>query len=338
MFRCIQLAKLAAGNVAPNPMVGAVMVSDGRIIGEGYHMKFGEPHAEVNCINDVDPLNHHLISSSTLYVSLEPCSHHGKTPPCANLIIKNNIPKVVIGCRDPFKEVNGNGIQKLLEAGIEVVENVLERECRDFNKRFFTYHIQQRPYIILKWAQSIDNKIAGTNFEKISISNDITNRQVHKWRSEEASILVGANTALHDNPSLTNRLWKGNNPVRLVIDPNLRLPLTLEIFDRKVKTIVFNCSVNRDEPNLMHIKLDQHSFLPSLLHHLYSLHIQSVLIEGGAKLLQSFIDAGLWDEVRIIVNTELTIGSGKQAPVLTDFSQVKQERYLADIITYYKKL
>ena len=337
MFRCIQLAKLAAGDVVPNPMVGAVLVSGNQIIGEGHHRKFGEAHAEVNCISQVAPINVHLIETSTLYVSLEPCAHHGKTPPCSDLIIHHKIPKVVVGCRDPFIQVNGKGIDKLLNAGIDVVENVLEPECKSLNKRFFTFHHKHRPYIILKWAQSVDNKIAGPGFERIAISNDISNRMVHRWRSEESAIVVGANTALHDDPALTTRLWKGNNAVRIVVDPSLRLPLHLKIFDKTVTTIVFNCLLNKQEEQLMYVKVDKNSFLPSMLGQLYSLSIQSIIVEGGATLLQSFIDADLWDEARVIINSQLIIGNGISAPALQGVMFEKQERYLTDLVNYYSK-
>src|ERR1043165_7764024 len=221
MYRCLELAKLGAGNVAPNPMVGAVLVHHDRIIGEGYHQKYGEAHAEPNCIQHaVDNGHSDLISVSTLYVSLEPCVHFGKTPPCADLIIKNKIAKVVIGCRDPFREVNtdavgqGKGIEKLKNAGIEVEFGILAKECSELNKRFLGFHTQHRPYIILKWAQTLNHKIAGHGNDRLRITNDFTNRIVHKWRSEEASILAGTNTAFTDDPELTTRMWPGKNPVR----------------------------------------------------------------------------------------------------------------------------
>ena len=236
MTRCLQLAQLGAGNVAPNPMVGAVLVYEEKIIGEGYHRKYGEAHAEVNCINSVKESNRELIEKSTLYVSLEPCSHYGKTPPCSDLIIQNKIKKVVIGCQDIYKEVSGKGILKLRNAGVEVISGVLEKESVDLNKRFFTFHQKFRPYIILKWAQTANTKIGSTN-ERILISNEYTNRLVHKWRSEEAAVLVGTNTAVQDDPFLTTRLWKGKNPVRIVIDKELKLPPSLNIFDTNSQTI-----------------------------------------------------------------------------------------------------
>ncbi|MDQ6845236.1 MAG: bifunctional diaminohydroxyphosphoribosylaminopyrimidine deaminase/5-amino-6-(5-phosphoribosylamino)uracil reductase RibD, partial [Bacteroidota bacterium] len=285
--RCLQLAKLGEGNVAPNPMVGSVLVFENKIIGEGYHQKYGKAHAEVNCINSVDEKNKYLIAKSVLYVSLEPCSHFGKTPPCADLIIENKIPKVVIGCKDVFNQVAGRGIQKLKQAGIEVISDCLEKECIDLNKRFFTFHEKFRPYIILKWAQSANGKIGGTEKKRIIISNDYSNRLVHKWRSEEAAILIGTNTAIEDDPFLTTRLWQGKNPVRIVIDKKLQLPVTLNIFNTEAKTIIYNLVKNSTEGNLAYIKIvhgtsneENGKFIDQLLHSLFELNIQSVLIEG----------------------------------------------------------
>lgn len=333
MQRCLELAKLAAGNVAPNPMVGAVLVYDEKIIGEGYHKKFGEAHAEVNCIDSVKEKDKHLIEKSTLYVSLEPCAHFGKTPPCTNLIIKNKIPVVVIGCKDANKEVAGNGIKLLQMAGITVVTEVLEKECIAINKRFFTFHQQQRPYIILKWAESMNGKI-GADHKRISISNEFTNRLVHKWRSEEQAILIGKQTALKDDPSLTTRLWPGENPIRCVIDNNLSLPMWLKIFDQSTSTIIFNFLRNDEEKNIKRIKLNDGE-LSTLLKAMYRLDIISVLIEGGALLLQSFIDDGLWDEARIIRNKRLTIENGIDAPDLKNAVVENQERYFSDTVSYF---
>lgn len=338
MSRCIQLAKLGAGNVAPNPMVGAVLVFENKIIGEGYHQKFGEAHAEVNCISSVDVKNKSLIEKSTLYVSLEPCAHHGKTPPCTDLIIKNKIKKVTLGCQDIYKEVAGKGIEKLRTAGVEVVASVLENECKELNKRFFTFHQKQRPYIILKWAQSANGKIGSDNDERIFISNDYSHRIVHKWRSEEAAILVGTNTTLKDDPSLTTRLWEGKNPVRIVIDKELKLSLSLKIFDDKAPTTIYNCIKNSSEKNLHFIKLDNRIFLKEMLHSLYENNIQSILVEGGTKTLQSFIGTGLWDEARIITNEKMIIENGIAAPEMKNFLFLKQKKYFNDAINYYKKI
>ncbi len=338
MQRCIQLAKLGAGNTAPNPMVGAVLVYDDKVIGEGYHQQYGKAHAEVNCINSVHQNSKYQIPDSTLYVSLEPCSHFGKTPPCSDLIIQQQIKKVVIGCSDSFKEVNGRGIEKLKAAGIEVITNVLEQECRQLNKRFFTFHEKQRPFVVLKWAETLDKKMGSNNNTRMLISNSYSNRLVHKWRSEEAAILVGPHTALLDNPSLNNRLWYGNNPVRLVIDKQLQLPPTLTIFNGQQQTIVFNFLKHETEGSTMFYQLNgQEDFLQQLLHACYQLNLQSILVEGGAKLLQSFIDKKLWDEARIITNTTLIADNGVNAPIfagkLTGHQQIS-----TDNIKYYLPL
>lgn len=290
MHRCIELAKLGAGSVAPNPMVGAVLVHENRVIGEGYHMQYGEAHAEVNCINSVKDADKHFIPESTIYVSLEPCAHFGKTPPCAELIILHQIKKVVVGCRDPFKQVDGKGIEKLRKAGIEVITPVLEKECIELNSIFFTYHTKHRPYIIIKWAQSTDAKIAVSDFSRVHISNDVTNRLVHKWRSETMAILVGTNTALHDNPSLTTRLWKGNNPVRVVIDIDLRLPPSLKIFDADTRTIIFNAVKHEEKDNLLFYQVvEADSIVQQICHALYQLNIHSVIVEGGHGLFNHFL-------------------------------------------------
>jgi diaminohydroxyphosphoribosylaminopyrimidine deaminase / 5-amino-6-(5-phosphoribosylamino)uracil reductase len=374
MQRCLELAKLGAGYVAPNPLVGAVLVHDDRIIGEGWHQQYGGPHAEVNCINSVKEEDKKFISQSNLYVSLEPCVHHGKTPPCTDLIIKHKISKVVIGCRDPFKEVDGKGIERLKAAGVEVEVGVLEEQCKELNKRFFTFHTQQRPYIILKWAQTADGKVAPLNppqggtfkpdiiktssfFEdskappcegfgeaggaggasRLFISNEYSNRLVHKWRSEEASILVGTNTAMLDDPELTTRLWPGPSPVRMVVDMNLRLPASLKIFNAEVKTIIFNTIKQEEKENLIYYKLVKgKSLVQQMLKSLYELKIQSVLVEGGAKLLQSFIDEDIWDEARIINNMQLAIGNGLHAPQLGSALKIEEQNILSDKIEIYK--
>jgi len=335
MQRCLELAVKGAGFVAPNPMVGAVMVFEDRIIGEGWHQKFGEVHAEVNCLASVKEKDREFISQSAMYVSLEPCAHFGKTPPCADLIIKNKIQKVIIGCQDPFKEVNGKGIEKLKEAGVEVelADRLLEYECRNLNKRFFTFHSSQRPYIILKWAQTSDRKIASGSRERLLISNEYTNRLVHKWRSEEAAILIGTNTALSDNPELTTRLWKGPSPIRMVIDMDLKLPSSLKIFNREVKTVIFNSMKQEEQGNLIYYKMKKSSTLiPQLLNAIFQLKIQSVIVEGGAKLLQSFIDEGLWDEMRVINNYKLTVESGLDAPKPENAVLVETQELYTDII------
>lgn len=321
MQRCLQLAALGAGHVAPNPMVGAVLVYDGRIIGEGYHQQYGQAHAEVNCLASVQPQDRPLIQHSTMYVSLEPCAHFGKTPPCADRLITEKVKRVVIACRDSYAEVDGKGMQKIQTAGIDVTIGVLEKEALQLNRRFFTYHQQQRPYIILKWAQSADGYIGETE-KNIAISNAVSNRLVHRWRSEEAAILVGTNTALTDNPQLNNRYWQGPSPLRVVIDKRLRIPASHHLLNDAQPTLLFNCQLQKKQGNKEWIQLkDDVHFLPQLLQVLHSRGIQSVLIEGGSKLLQSVIDAQLWDEARIITNTALLLGNGVPAPTILHATQ-----------------
>jgi diaminohydroxyphosphoribosylaminopyrimidine deaminase / 5-amino-6-(5-phosphoribosylamino)uracil reductase len=355
MYRCLELAKLGSGSVAPNPMVGAVMVYNGEIIGEGYHQKYGEAHAEPNCIKHAIQNGHgDLISLSTLYVSLEPCVHFGKTPPCADLIIRNKIPKVMVGCRDPFKEVDahlsaragteGNdaveqdkGIEKLETAGVHVEAGILERECKELNRRFLGFHTQHRPYIILKWAQTLNRKIAGKGSDRLYITNEFTNRIVHKWRSEEASILIGTNTALMDDPDLTTRLWTGNSPVRLVVDMDLKLPSHLKIFNGQVKTIVFNKLKHEETDSLLFYQVAEDALLVhQIINALYQLKILSVIVEGGAKLLQSFIDEDLWDEARVITNGELIVNDGLDAPQFFSASKMGEEKIFTDKVEFFK--
>lgn len=338
MYRCLQLAALGNGSVAPNPMVGAVLVHDNRIIGEGYHEKYGECHAEVNCINSVTENDMPLVSSSVLYVSLEPCAHYGKTPPCTKLIIENKIPHVVVGCRDPFIQVDGKGMEKLREAGVTVTENILQKESIQLNKRFFTFHTRQRPYIILKWAQTTNHIIAAANDERLLISNNITNRLVHKWRSEEMGILIGTNTALKDNPQLTNRLWSGKSPIRLVIDKILQLPHSVHVLNQKQPAIIFN-EIKDEEDGLVlyHQCETKSSYLEDILHYCYTANIQSILVEGGASLLQSFINENLWDEARIITNENLFVPQGLPAPQLRHAVLQHTEKNTGDTIQYFKK-
>lgn len=339
MHRCLQLAELGAGHVSPNPLVGAVLVHDARIIGEGWHQQYGGPHAEVNALAAVRDEDKALIPQSTLYVSLEPCAHFGKTPPCTDLIIRHKIPKVVIGYRDPFKEVNGKGIEKLITAGLEVITGILENECIELNKRFFTFHTKKRPYVILKWAQSADQKISSSGSNRLMISNEYSKRLVHRWRSEDAAILVGTNTALADDPELTTRLWPGPSPVRLVIDSQLKLPSSLKLFNRHIKTIVFNTKKHKEEDNLFYYQLKgEENVLPQIMNALYQLQLQSVLVEGGAQLLQTFIDNGLWDEARIITNEELIVNNGLNSPVLASGVKISEMQIQGDRIKIYKRV
>ena len=281
---------------------------------------------------------------SVLYVALEPCAHFGKTPPCSDLIIKNKISKVIIGCRDPFKQVNGKGIEKLKAAGIEVITGILEKDCTDLNKRFFCFHTKQRPYIILKWAQTADKKIAANNGKRLVISNKITNRMVHKWRFEEAAILVGTNTIMADDPLLTNRLWTGENPVRLVIDKDLKLPGSAKVFNNDAPTIVFNVTKTTIESkqqltnNVFYYKVDKNeSSIKQITKACYELNIQSILVEGGAKTLQSFIDEDLYEEIRIITNENLFVADGLDAPVFNPdlLKKVDTKIISSDKIEYF---
>jgi len=336
MERCLELAAIGAGSVAPNPMVGAVLVHQGRIIGEGFHRKYGEAHAEINCLQSVREEDRQHIPASVMYVSLEPCAHHGKTPPCADRIILEKIPHVVIGCRDPFKEVDGRGIAKLNAAGIRTTVGILEKECIDLNRRFFTYYKQHRPYVILKWAESGNQKIAKSDYSRVFISNELSNRLVHQWRNEEASILIGTNTAYFDNPSLTVRGRESNHPVRMIVDMGLRLPSKLQIFDRQSPTIIFNSIRHEESANLLYYQVTEDvELVHQLVHALYQLKIQSVFVEGGSRLIQSFIDAGIWDEARIITNEAMLISEGIPAPELFT-GELRSEIHLdADRIKIY---
>lgn len=317
MARCIELARLGAGSVAPNPMVGSLIVHRGKIIGEGFHQKYGEAHAEVNAINAV--AHPDLLKESTLYVTLEPCAHHGLTPPCSDLIVEKQIQKVVVGTVDPFADVAGRGIEKLRQAGIGVELGVLEKECRDLNKRFFTYHEKKRPFVILKWAQTLDGFIdidrSRENFgEPTWITGDLALRLVHKIRAEEGAILVGTHTAEKDNPSLTVRNWAGKNPLRAVIDRNLRLAPTLKLFDGSAKTLVFNSKQTVESDSADWIKIDfEKEIIPQVLDELYHRKILSVIVEGGRQLLNSFIRSGKWDEAHVFIGNKFFY-SGVRAP------------------------
>lgn len=344
MRRCLELAERGRGHVAPNPLVGAVLVHEGRIIGEGWHRRFGEAHAEVNCLDSVSEEDRQRVPESTLYVNLEPCSHTGKTPPCTDLILRHRIRRVVIGSQDPFDQVNGKGIAQLRAAGTEVLTDVLGKDCREINRRFFTFHTGQRAYVILKWARTADGFIARDRHERLLISHEQSNRLVHRWRSEEAAILVGTNTALYDNPALTTRHWQGPSAYRLVLDMHLRLPSHLHVFDRSVPTLVFNArkhTVDDFEHNrasrLCYYRIDPAKPVPAqIIHACYHLDLQSVIVEGGARLLQSFIDDGCWDEARVITNTTLRAGHGLAAPVLTEARPILEESLETDHLIFYR--
>lgn len=336
MQRCLMLARLGAGRVAPNPMVGAVLVHEGIIIGEGYHQKWGEAHAEVACVASVKRENKHLIPEATMYVSLEPCSHWGKTPPCADLILKEGIKKVVVGSTDPFSLVAGKGIEKLKSGGVEVTVGVLEEDCKRVNKHFFTFNNLHRPFITLKWAQTANGKIANGNYKPLPISNTYSARLVHRLRAEHSSILVGTNTALFDDPKLNTRHWPGSNPVRLVVDKTLRLPASLRLFDGQQPTIVFNLLRHQEHLNLMYYQISEDSNLVhQIVQALYHLKINSLLVEGGAQLLQSFIDAELWDEAIVITNEALSVTDGVPAPHLHTHKSVQHQALFGDTVHTY---
>ncbi len=337
MTRCIELAVLGLGKVAPNPMVGCVIVNQNRIIGEGYHQQYGQAHAEVNAIQSVT--NKELLKSSVLYVNLEPCCHFGKTPPCTDLIIEHQIPRVVIGCVDAFEAVAGKGISKLRNHGVSVEVGVLKAKALKLNKRFFTFHQKNRPYIILKWAQTADalidmERLPGSAIQPTWITSEKLRMLVHKWRTEEQAIMVGTITALKDNPRLNVRDWTGKAPCRIVLDENLNLSSSLNLFDGNQPTLVFNAMKDEKKGATQWIKMNFASpdIIPEILRILIELQIQSIIIEGGQKLLQAFIDAELWDEARIFQGSKF-FGKGVKAPTLPikKFSQT----LIGNEILYY---
>jgi diaminohydroxyphosphoribosylaminopyrimidine deaminase / 5-amino-6-(5-phosphoribosylamino)uracil reductase len=311
MQRALDLAVLGHGNVSPNPMVGCVIVHDNKIIGEGWHRKYGEAHAEVNAVQAV--AHKTLLKASTVYVSLEPCSHFGKTPPCADMLIRENVKKVVVANLDSNPLVAGEGIRKLRAAGIEVVTGVLQNEGRVLNKRFFTFMEHQRPYIILKWAETADGFVARSNFDSKWISHALSRQLVHRWRTEEDAVLVGSRTAQHDNPRLNVRDWTGRDPVRVFIDRTLQLDNKLNLFDGSQRTICYNLLKDGEHDHVVFVKLEEEGFLQHMVSDLYRQRIQSLIVEGGAHTLQAFIDAGLWDEARVFY-APLTFGGGIAAP------------------------
>ncbi|MDB4649829.1 bifunctional diaminohydroxyphosphoribosylaminopyrimidine deaminase/5-amino-6-(5-phosphoribosylamino)uracil reductase RibD [Crocinitomicaceae bacterium] len=336
MQRCIDLALKGIRSVAPNPMVGCVLVSDDIIIAEGYHQFFGGPHAEVNAINKVKDTK--TLKKATLFVSLEPCAHIGKTAPCADLIIKKGIQKVVIGTRDPNPVVGGKGIEKLKNAGVDVIVGILEEQCLAINKRFFTFHEKQRPYVILKWAQTLDgflDKIRDDDTQMVNwISAPETKTLVHKWRSEEQSILVGRNTIINDNPSLTVREYGGSNPIRLVIDSQLQISNSLNVYSEDAPTIVFNRLKDGQEKNIEFVKINETS-TKNILDELYKRNIQSVFVEGGSRTLQYFIIDNVWDEARVIVGKK-SFKEGYKAPIINRIP-VETIRFGSDTIHYFKR-
>jgi diaminohydroxyphosphoribosylaminopyrimidine deaminase / 5-amino-6-(5-phosphoribosylamino)uracil reductase len=302
MQRCLELAALSQGYTAPNPMVGAVLVYGDRIIGEGRHQHYGQAHAEVNCFDSVAATDRHLVPMSTMYVSLEPCAHYGKTPPCALRIIKEGVKQVVICNPDPFASVDGRGIQQLAEAGVKVSSGVMAAAGEWLNRRFFTFHRQQRPYIILKWAQTADGMFTPADRSRLQLSDAFSQRLVHRWRTEEAAIIVGARTALRDNPRLQSRLWSGPQPLRIALDRNLSLPGTYHLLDDSSPTWMINNLKTEQLNNIRYIRMPQGpDLLPALLQELYRAGKLSLIVEGGMHLLEQFIAAGLWDEAPVFL-------------------------------------
>jgi diaminohydroxyphosphoribosylaminopyrimidine deaminase/5-amino-6-(5-phosphoribosylamino)uracil reductase len=342
MSRCFSLAKKGLGFVSPNPMVGAVLVHEGRIIGEGYHQRYGGAHAEVNAFNSVQETDKLLIPLATMYVSLEPCSHFGKTPPCSDLIIKMGIKQVVMAMQDPFAAVNGSGYAKLVNAGISVISSVLEDEAQALNCRFICNQQHHRPYIILKWAQTSSGYISGANGQPIKISDSITDRLVHQWRGEEDAILVGVNTVLKDNPRLSNRMGNGKQPIKIIFDPRHQVPSTAAVFSEMQTTIVFTFGEHPYKSAFAeYISIDsQQPWLEQVLLHMHKKGIGSVLVEGGAKTHQSFIVGGLWDEARVITSTiEKTLDEdiSVKAANLYNHYEVDSMELGNDLIQFYKK-
>ncbi|MDC0254278.1 bifunctional diaminohydroxyphosphoribosylaminopyrimidine deaminase/5-amino-6-(5-phosphoribosylamino)uracil reductase RibD [Bacteriovoracales bacterium] len=333
--RCLVLAEKGRGFASPNPMVGSVVTHNNKIIGEGFHQKFGGPHAEVNAINSVKDMS--LLKESTVYVNLEPCAHFGKTPPCADLLVNSGVKRVVIGCIDSFSEVSGKGIEKIKNAGIDITVGVLENKCLDFNKRFFLFHREKRPFIILKWAESKDGLLSPANQEKgkpLWMTGKESKTLVHRWRTEEDAIMVGTNTAIMDNPSLTARLWKGRNPLRVVIDRELKIPKEASLLDGQVKTLVFTEKKRDSEENVDFVKVSSVQ-LKDLLTELYKRGVQSLIVEGGKRLLESFISEGIWDEARIFV-APISLNTGVKAPSLGEES-LSQQVIGADTLSIYKR-
>lgn len=318
MARCLELARHGVGHTAPNPMVGAVVVHNGVIVGEGYHRCCGEAHAEVNAIASVR--DEAILRDSTIYVSLEPCSHYGKTPPCAELIIRKGIPRVVVGCMDPFPEVSGRGVRMLRDAGVEVVTGVLEEECRALNEAFMTFQSEKRPFVTLKWAESADGFLdaarTSPDIAPVVFSNAVTAARVHKLRAESAAILVGTNTALLDNPSLTVRHWSGKSPVRLVIDREQKIPASYHLLDNTIPTIVFTTGEKKKIGQTEYIPLDfRISIVHQILQCLFERQLNSLMVEGGSIVLQQFLDSGYWDRA-IVEQSPLVLGKGVKAPVV----------------------
>ncbi len=329
MQRAFKLALLGASKVAPNPMVGCVIVKNGKIIGEGFHQAFGSAHAEVNAIKNASK----KVAGSTVYITLEPCVHYGKTPPCADLLIAQKVAKVVVASRDPFAAVNGAGIQRLKKAGIQVEINCMQKEGHHINRRFLTSVSKGKPYIILKWAQTQDHFVAKTDFNSKWISNPLSRQLVHKWRSEEMGILIGYNTAKHDNPKLSARNWQGSSPTRIVIDPKNELNETLHLFDGTQATLVFTRFPKINRKNITYYNFNSKDPIAAILDQLHQLKIQSLLVEGGTKTIKKFLDLNLWDEARVFTCTRKFF-KGIHAPIIEALPH-HQVQISNDILTIY---
>ncbi|RAU84153.1 bifunctional diaminohydroxyphosphoribosylaminopyrimidine deaminase/5-amino-6-(5-phosphoribosylamino)uracil reductase RibD [Pontibacter arcticus] len=335
MQRALELAILGNGYANPNPMVGCVVVHNGQIIGEGWHRQHGGPHAEVNAIAAVQDKS--LLPESKVYVTLEPCSHFGKTPPCADLLIKYGVKDVIICNTDPNPLVAGRGIKKLQDAGAIVKTGVLEQQGLELNKRFFLFHTQKRPFILLKWAETTDGFVAGPACEQVQISGPLAQRLVHKWRTEEQAIMVGTRTAQFDNPRLTTRHWSGKNPLRIVIDRQLQLLTNLHLFDKSQPTVVYNYKKQEEQENLYFVRLQENEpLLPQILQDLYQRNVLSVLVEGGPFLLNSFIEAGLWDEAMVFKSITNALGQGIEAPVMKGGTLTQTQQLGSDVLFHYQ--
>jgi diaminohydroxyphosphoribosylaminopyrimidine deaminase/5-amino-6-(5-phosphoribosylamino)uracil reductase len=335
MWRTFELARLGLGNSRPNPMVGAVLVYEGRIIGEGWHKVHGLAHAEVNCLENVAQQDRGLIPDSTMYVNLEPCAHYGKTPPCALRLVSEKVRRVIIANTDPFDMVDGRGIDILQENHIYTEQGVLEKEGLWLNRRFFCFHENKRPYIILKWAQTAEGYFAPLDRSRYQITNEHSRRMLHKWRAEEAAILVGYQTALNDNPELTARLYKGQQPLRIVFDRTLQIPRSYHVFNNFSPTWIINDRLDNEEENTRFIKIrfDENP-LTQILERLYEANIVSLIVEGGAKLMQSFISEGLWDEARVFTG-QASMPDGVHAPLLTNFRKAFDANLGGDVLNVY---
>ncbi|EJF10918.1 bifunctional diaminohydroxyphosphoribosylaminopyrimidine deaminase/5-amino-6-(5-phosphoribosylamino)uracil reductase RibD [Pontibacter sp. BAB1700] len=336
MRRALELARLGSGYIYPNPMVGCVVVHEGRIIGEGWHRKFGGPHAEVNAIASVQDKS--LLPKSRVYVTLEPCSHFGKTPPCVDLLISSGIRDVVICNTDPNPKVAGRGIKKLFDVGARVKVGLLENEGLELNKRFFTFHTQKRPYILLKWSESADGFISGPNNQQVQISGPLSRRLVHKWRSEEQAIMVGSHTAAGDNPRLDTRFWPGHSPLRVVIDRKLQLPGHLHLFDKSLPTIVYTYQQREQQhENLAYVQLRENEpLLPQLMQDLHQRQVLSLLVEGGTYLLKSLLKENLWDEAICFKSQTCVLREGTPAPGMIHSHLLEMQTAGSDRLLHYR--